>query len=359
MKLDERRYVSGAACSARAQADFHNFVRERRNPSALPGLGSQRSACRSRPSRVKTKCNFDVYVPKASALKTAVGCIVWRRVSIRNTVLISTSKYFSRPNIWKRPATMCSTSGMVVIQRFWTRVACLAGKFRLFSSGNCLRRHSADELWNGVDDSRRRGSPVAMGGLFIARTRQPPFTKQVASRSMSEMGHRRHRSNTAATPIILAGSQPAVPTLVSVRQIAPTSHRQSGRATCVTPSHPCTYAHALTQRDRVGRFDPNSSSLTPRSNPHSARCPVAAPHPAISCLGASRTPAPEHVDGIGIPASEKPAQKRTHAVQQTAALFDYFIGALLHKQRHLKAERLGGLEIDHQLKFGRYLHRQI
>jgi hypothetical protein len=74
-----------------------------------------------------------------------------------------------------------------------------------------------------------------------------------------------------------------------------------------------TCAHSLTPRDRVDRFDPNLSSLTPRSNPHSARCPVAAPNPAISCLGASRTPAPEHVDGFRIPASEKPAHERTFA----------------------------------------------
>src|ERR1019366_9006169 len=85
-------------------------------------------------------------------------------------------------------------------------------------------------------------------------------------------------------------------------------HRQSGRATYETLAHPCPCAHPLTPRGRVDRFDPNFSSLTPRSNPHSARCPVAAPPPAISCLGASRTPAPEHVDGFGIPASEKPAQ---------------------------------------------------
>jgi hypothetical protein len=37
--------------------------------------------------------------------------------------------------------------------------------------------------------------------------------------------------------------------------------------------------------------DATSPTLTPAPNPHSARCTVGAPHPAISCLGAFRTPA--------------------------------------------------------------------
>jgi hypothetical protein len=40
MKLNVRRCVSGAACCARPQADFHNFACERRNPSVFPILGS-------------------------------------------------------------------------------------------------------------------------------------------------------------------------------------------------------------------------------------------------------------------------------------------------------------------------------
>jgi hypothetical protein len=36
--------------------------------------------------------------------------------------------------------------------------------------------------------------------------------------------------------------------------------------------------------------------------------------------------------------------------QQTALLFDHLVGALLEKQRHVQSERLGSLEIDHQLK---------
>ena len=40
-------------------------------------------------------------------------------------------------------------------------------------------------------------------------------------------------------------------------------------------------------------------------------------------------------------------------------LFDDLIGALLQKQRHVEAKRLGGLEIDHQLVLGWRLHRKI
>src|SRR5260221_10677727 len=39
--------------------------------------------------------------------------------------------------------------------------------------------------------------------------------------------------------------------------------------------------------------------------------------------------------------------------------FDYFVGALQDRLRHREAERLGGLEVDHQLKFGRLLDWQI
>jgi hypothetical protein len=45
-------------------------------------------------------------------------------------------------------------------------------------------------------------------------------------------------------------------------------------------------------------------------------------------------------------------QLRTHAVQQTAQLFDHFVGALLKLHGHIEAERLGGLEINDKLEFG-------
>jgi hypothetical protein len=46
-------------------------------------------------------------------------------------------------------------------------------------------------------------------------------------------------------------------------------------------------------------------------------------------------------------------------MQQVAPLLDHLVGAYKERGRHFEAERLGGLEIDHELVFGRCLHRQI
>src|ERR1017187_7121223 len=52
-------------------------------------------------------------------------------------------------------------------------------------------------------------------------------------------------------------------------------------------------------------------------------------------------------------------QKQTHAPQQTASLFDHAVGPSQQCWRHREAERLGGLEVDYQLKFCRLLDREI
>jgi hypothetical protein len=40
-------------------------------------------------------------------------------------------------------------------------------------------------------------------------------------------------------------------------------------------------------------------------------------------------------------------------------LFDHLVSELLQLRSHVDPERSGGLEVDHQLEFGRLLHRQI
>ena len=74
---------------------------------------------------------------------------------------------------------------------------------------------------------------------------------------------------------------------------------------------------SLANGDRVERCAPISSSLTPRPNPHSVRCTAAAHllrFRALALLG--RRP-PQRVDGLVMPASEKPAQQRTFDASTT------------------------------------------
>src|SRR5271169_3231618 len=51
--------------------------------------------------------------------------------------------------------------------------------------------------------------------------------------------------------------------------------------------------------------------------------------------------------------------KRTHAPQQTVSLFDHVVGECQQLRWHFEAERLGGLEVDHELEFGGLHDRQV
>jgi hypothetical protein len=49
----------------------------------------------------------------------------------------------------------------------------------------------------------------------------------------------------------------------------------------------------------------------------------------------------------------------TFGLAQFAVSFDHLVGARKQHGRNIEAKRPGGVEIDHQLEFGRLLHRQI
>jgi hypothetical protein len=97
------------ARSARAQTEFHNCFRERRNSSALPNLGSKSAQAAHDHHAIRSSATLAFTSLKTSALKAAVKSIVCRRVSVRN---MTAAHYFFR-NIGRRGDSATRTSSLL------------------------------------------------------------------------------------------------------------------------------------------------------------------------------------------------------------------------------------------------------
>jgi hypothetical protein len=65
------------------------------------------------------------------------------------------------------------------------------------------------------------------------------------------------------------------------------------------------------------------------------------------------------VEGPVIAGVRKPAQNRTHALQQTTPSFDDLVGAREQLRRNFDPERFGGGQVKNDFEFGRLLHWDI
>src|SRR6516162_6150496 len=101
-------------------------------------------------------------------------------------------------------------------------------------------------------------------------------------------------------------------------------------------------------RSRSWEFHAATHSLAKRSaKPFSIRPSFASDLPASSPVARG-------------PRAATPPPRRREARQiRVASSFDHLVGEREQSIRHVETERLGGLEIDHELELGRLHHRQI
>ena len=82
---------------------------------------------------------------------------------------------------------------------------------------------------------------------------------------------------------------------------------------------------------------------------------MGAPHGASECGGMSALTPKADIDRGGWHVRFVPLA--TNAPQQTASLFDHLVGQREELRRHLEAEHLRGLKVDHKLEFRRQQDR--
>src|SRR5437763_11808125 len=143
---------------------------------------------------------------------------------------------------------------------------------------------------------------------------------------------------------------------------------QISRLRLNTTAFPSRYLGRHTRRTATSRISRNCPSKTNIRRPRRSCAMPRGPKGNLAVLSQSRhfdrAPATSALSPINRHLQSrlrclKGAHEETHAPQQTITLFYHLVGAGEHDRRHLEAERLGGLEVEHRLVFGRRLHRQV